>query len=565
MPPRGDARIRPVFAAERQGRIAVLFPLDTVAILIYLELIATTREPVLGMARPVSTPGGGLLVLLLALCAYATSLACSRFVFRRVYGHAGGFRRSIAQGFDVAQRIAVALSTLLVLELTGLPFQAAETANAQGVSSKEMEFLILNFAGLAPYLLVSLAAWSGSYTLDAYLMPGTWTRTAHLIHKIRYSLFVLLLWLPLTLLLALVGFREAAFLDTIPAWVFWVASYGLLFVMVWCFPFFLRFFWGCRPLRDERLRAHIRSLERRSGTRFSQIYIWNLGGANLINAAAVGLFPPFRYLFLSRGLLDTMPPEELDAVIGHELGHARHRHLAFFLLVTVAVLGVFHVVLETFRLGVAEHFLLTLGSLIVYIRLVYGWCSLRFERQADLFAAELLGSPWPMIRALERIALLFGNIRTAPSWHHYSIAERVRFLMTIERHPDVGPTHHRRVRLLRRAGYFLAGLCFGILLYVHTQDPRPPHTRPLDSREARQSLHDHGQRLRRLLPDSPKGAHILFQYYADPVNPAHDPDKARRMAHEALRLAPNGQKRDYAWEFRDWLSGWDETDRRPKD
>lgn len=538
----------------------MLFPLDTAAVLIYLELIAATGKPVLGVALPLSASGGGILVLLLALCAHGTSLACSRFFFRRVYGHAGRVRRGIAQGFDLAQRIAVVLSTLLLLELSAFPFRTADALAARGVSGNEMEFLILNFAGLLPYLLISLAAWSGSYTLDAYLMPGTWTRAAHLLHKIRYSLFVLLLWLPLTLLLALVGFREAAFLDALPTWVFWIGSYALLFVMVWCFPFFLRFFWGCRPLRDERLREHIRSMEKRAGTRFSQIYVWNLGGANLVNAAAVGLFPPFRYLFLSRGLLETMPLEELDAVIGHELGHARHRHLAFFLLVTVAALGVLHVALETLRLGVAEHFLLTLGCLLLYIRLAYGWCSLRFERQADLFSAELLGSPWPMIRALERIALLFGNIRTVPSWHHYSIAERVRFLMTLERHPDVGPTHHRRVRTLRRGGYFLAGLCFGILLYVHTQDPQPPHTRPLATRKTRQSLHDHGQRLRRLLPDSPKGAHILFQYYADPANPAHDPDMARRMAHEAIRLAPNGQKRDYAWEYRDWLSGWDTPD-----
>lgn len=527
----------------------MLFPLDTVAILIYLELLTATGKPLAGIAPPLSATGGLLLVAGLSVLAFTASLGCSRFFFRRLCGQPGTLRRNVAHGFDLAQRMAILTSTLLLLEMTGFPFQVARAFAARGIQGQEAEFLLLNLAGLLPYLLVSLAAWSGSHTLDAYLLPGTWTRRALLLHRVRHSFFVLLLWLPLTLLVALVGFRESAFLDSIPMWGYWLGSYVLLFVMIWCFPFFLRFFWGCRPLRDEALRARIRALEERSGTRFSEIHVWDLGGANLINAAAVGLFPPFRYLFLSRGLLEALPPEELDAVVGHELGHARHRHLTFFLLLTVAVLGVLHVMLDAFRLGVIEQFLLTLGFLILYIRLVYGWCSLRFERQADLFSAQLLGSPWPMIRALERIGILFGNIRTAPSWHHYSIAERVRFLMTLERHPDIGPLHHRRVRRLRRVGYFLAGLCLGVLLFLHT---RPSGTRGDDPHRP-QAIHAHGLRLRTLLPGSPEGARILFFHYADPASPDHDPPLARRMAHEALRLAPEKQRIEFASEFREWL------------
>jgi tetratricopeptide (TPR) repeat protein len=65
---------------------------------------------------------------------------------------------------------------------------------------------------------------------------------------------------------------------------------------------------------------------------------------------------------------------------------------------------------------------------LLYVRFVMGFFMRHFERQADLFALDVLGQPQPLVQALERIGQLTGNSRQVPSWHHFSLAQRVAAL-----------------------------------------------------------------------------------------------------------------------------------------
>jgi len=81
--------------------------------------------------------------------------------------------------------------------------------------------------------------------------------------------------------------------------------------------------------------------------------------------------------------------------------------------------------------------------MVVWV-LVFGWVSRRFERQADVHAAQTVGQgkdhdgdnnnrlsargAWIMETALIRIALLNGMSIDARSWRHSSIASRAAFL-----------------------------------------------------------------------------------------------------------------------------------------
>jgi hypothetical protein len=76
-----------------------------------------------------------------------------------------------------------------------------------------------------------------------------------------------------------------------------------------------------------------------------------------------------------------------------------------------------------------------------------------FERQADLYSALTMGSPRETISSLEKIAILSGKIRDLPSWHHFSIRERVDYLWKFLRDPG----------LIRKQNRFVV-LCF--TLYV---------------------------------------------------------------------------------------------------
>jgi tetratricopeptide (TPR) repeat protein len=56
-----------------------------------------------------------------------------------------------------------------------------------------------------------------------------------------------------------------------------------------------------------------------------------------------------------------------------------------------------------------------------------------------------MGTPGPTIRSLEKIALFGGKIRDLPSWHHFSIRERVDTLLRTLREPGLIRRHNRFV------------------------------------------------------------------------------------------------------------------------
>ena len=52
----------------------------------------------------------------------------------------------------------------------------------------------------------------------------------------------------------------------------------------------------------------------------------------MITAGIMGLVRKFRYILVTKALLHYLSPEELDAVIAHEIGHVKKYHLFFYLM-----------------------------------------------------------------------------------------------------------------------------------------------------------------------------------------------------------------------------------------
>jgi tetratricopeptide (TPR) repeat protein len=84
-------------------------------------------------------------------------------------------------------------------------------------------------------------------------------------------------------------------------------------------------------------------------------------------------------------------------------------------------------------------------TMLIYFRYVMGFFMRHFERQADLYSALSLGSPREIISSLEKIAILGGKIRDLPSWHHFSVRERVGFLRRTTAEPGLAKKHNRYV------------------------------------------------------------------------------------------------------------------------
>ena len=88
-----------------------------------------------------------------------------------------------------------------------------------------------------------------------------------------------------------------------------------------------------------------------------------------------------------------------------------------------------------------------------------------FERQADQYAVSAMGTAGPIINALEKIGFHAGQIRNIPSWHHFSIKERVDYLKRVEKNDNIAKHHNKRIKMAL-AIYMLCA-CIAIFASQH--------------------------------------------------------------------------------------------------
>jgi Zn-dependent protease with chaperone function len=155
------------------------------------------------------------------------------------------------------------------------------------------------------------------------------------------------------------------------------------------------------------------------------------------NALVIGLVGRGRYVILTDYLIDRFAEDEVDAVVAHELGHARKHHLLLKLgawFATLLVLGALNVAIialggEVDPVWFVHRFPI---GLLVGLLITQGVLGLVLERRADRFGAELVGKD-AMVRALERLAEAnMAKRRTGFLWNlltqHPGIERRVKDL-----------------------------------------------------------------------------------------------------------------------------------------
>lgn len=491
-----------------------------VAVMLFLGFFAVQSIP-----RP-PEPGTALLVaaafaVALALIAYLLNRLALRQFCKRSSRH--GERRQTAILAETAVRVLLTAGLIAAFLFSSLPW-----ALARGFGWHTSGPLPAQLIGLALYFIYFICVWLPLFGLHRAVTPGRWTRWSFLTNKIRYNLYFLVAWVPFTL------FSEwlANFLIALPV---------IFLLAAWSFPWVLAKLWGCKPLVDPEVIALVADLEKKAGAKFSRTLIWEPGGGNIQNAAAVGIFRPFRYLFLTPALLRNMNREELAGVILHELGHVKHKHLLFYMFTTLAGVNLAVLAAELLPLQTdMEMFAVIAILVILYFRFVFGWLSRTMERQADLFSLEKSGSASGLVNALEKLALSAGNIRLAASWHHLGIAERVRFLREAELNPRVGTRHNRRASTKRFIGYtvsiFLLAM-MGMLYFDDMTSPRSFPSRDFARRPA------HWRRVMELFPASPVGPlELAYSLSRDPGRK----EEAIRLAAKAIDLSCIKEEREAA-------------------
>jgi STE24 endopeptidase len=189
-------------------------------------------------------------------------------------------------------------------------------------------------------------------------LPFGWYRTFHLEKQFGFNRSTLGLWvsdgLKGLVLAALLGLPLAALvlwlMDAagptwwVWAWLVWV-GFNLLILVIYptvIAPLFNKF----EPLQDESLKARVTTLMDRCGFKAQGLYVMDGSRRSAhANAYFTGFGPAKRVVFYDT-LLKQLSPDEMDAVLAHELGHFKHRHIIkrmvgifLFSLAGLALLG----------------------------------------------------------------------------------------------------------------------------------------------------------------------------------------------------------------------------------
>lgn len=214
-----------------------------------------------------------------------------------------------------------------------------------------------------------------------------------------------------------------ALLRVTPWWWLWgaaifLAGYALLALVapIWLVPLFYRL----TPLPDGLLLTRLLALARRVGVPVTGVFVVDQSRkSRTANAAVTGLGRTRRILLFDT-LLDEFTPEEIEAVLAHELAHQLHGDIRRGLLVQGALtLVTFWIADLALRWGVgwlgldgpADIAGLPLFGLILMLvslaalPVANGW-SRRVEWQADRFALRSIPDPRAFIRSMERLATL---------------------------------------------------------------------------------------------------------------------------------------------------------------
>jgi Zn-dependent protease with chaperone function len=308
---------------------------------------------------------------------------------------------------------------------------------------------------------------------------------------------ILLLLVPILLVVAASEALEPRIARAAPA--FWasggaeIAPLAIAMCVYLISPLLARLVLDLAPLPPGEMRSDLEEVCRASGVRVRDILVWRTDDA-MVNGAVMGLVGPLRYVMLTDGLLELLPRQQLRAVMAHEIGHVRRRHLPWMLAALVALLVVASLLVEA-PVRVADEAIRTAGwsvdttieallwlergamlSATALALVLFGWLSRRIERQADSFATQYLSTAEgsrqitpqavaAMSDALASVARHTGVSPHRPSWRHGSIAWRQAYLDRLAGLP-VGALGIDRLIARLKLGVVVVLLAFAALLVI---------------------------------------------------------------------------------------------------
>jgi STE24 endopeptidase len=302
------------------------------------------------------------------------------------------------------------------------------------------------FGGVLPMLFARVAAWGrpGAMWDDALFiliaavllsipsLPFDWWAQFKLEARFGFNKSTPALWIAdklkgLLLLLA-IGFPLLWLLLSLVRWVgdgWWLWGFAVLFgfqlLMLVLYPkLILPLFNKLTPLPEGDLRTRLLALGDRTGFRASTIEVIDGSKRSGHSNAYFTGFGRFRRIVLFDTLIAQLAPEELEAVLAHEIGHYRRGHIPKMIAMSAAMLlGGFAAIAWLARSPwfnrafgfppgeIAPAFLLfglLSGLATFWFSPLMNLLSRKHEYEADAFARDVMSGSGAMVAALRKLA-----------------------------------------------------------------------------------------------------------------------------------------------------------------
>ena len=273
---------------------------------------------------------------------------------------------------------------------------------------------------------------SAAVLLSLPALPFEWWEQFRLEQKFGFNKSTPGLWvtdkLKGTLLMFAIGFPLLWALLWVVQWTgpsWWLWAFGLMFgfqlLMMILYPkLILPLFNKLTPLPEGDLRTRLMALGDRTGFQAKAIEVIDGSKRSGHSNAYFTGFGRFRRIVLFDTLIAQLTPEELEAVLAHEIGHYRRGHIPKMIaLSAVMMLGGFAAIAWLARSTwfnaafgfppgeIAPSFLLfglLSGVVTFWFSPLGNLLSRKHEYEADAFARDAMGGPAAMVGALRKLA-----------------------------------------------------------------------------------------------------------------------------------------------------------------
>ncbi len=314
----------------------------------------------------------------------------------------------------------------------------------------------ITFAGdvlvLSIFIFHFAIVWYWGYKIAGeivYLSQSVWKFISD---NIKFNLAIVIPWLILTLGTDILKLLNITWItENSGSPLFQVTFFGLfLLIFLIIGPIIIIKLWDCKPLSEGDLRNKIVQFTEKEGISFKQILSWNSLSKSLMTAGVLGYFPFSRYLLITPELMNFLSDEEIIAVVSHETGHVKRKHILYYLLLFIGfaiisggLMNIINLIILSSPVGIdllsgqadilgvsPFHFLagtISILMFILYFRFIFGYFMRNFEREADVYCFDSGVDPDHLVSSFEKLG---GGIKEkkGSNWHHFSIGERIDFI-----------------------------------------------------------------------------------------------------------------------------------------